>query len=38
VIERLRAASELVGVLARDHAIVACGGYYSFVEAARWRR
>jgi DNA repair protein RadC len=36
--ERLRAASELVGVLARDHVIVATGGYYSFVEAGRWRR
>ncbi len=36
--ERLRAAAELVGVLARDHVIVASGGYYSFVEAGRWRR
>jgi DNA repair protein RadC len=36
--ERLRAASELVGVLARDHVIVASGGYYSFVAAGRWRR
>ncbi len=36
--ERLRAASELVGVMARDHVIVATGGYYSFVEAGRWRR
>jgi len=36
--ERLRAASEVVGVLARDHVIVATGGYYSFVEAGRWRR
>ena len=36
--ERLRAAAELVGVLARDHVIVAAGGYYSFVEAGRWRR
>ncbi len=36
--ERLRAASELVGVVARDHLIVATGGYYSFVEAGRWRR
>jgi DNA repair protein RadC len=35
--ERLRAASELVGVVARDHVIVASGGYYSFVEAGRWR-
>jgi DNA repair protein RadC len=34
---RLRAASEVVGVLARDHVIVATGGYYSFVEAGRWR-
>jgi DNA repair protein RadC len=36
--ERLRAASELVGILARDHVIVATGGYFSFVEAGRWRR
>ena len=36
--ERLRAAAELVGVLARDHVIVAASGYYSFVEAGRWRR
>jgi DNA repair protein RadC len=36
--ERLRAAAELVGVLARDHVIVAAGGYYSFVEAGRWTR
>jgi DNA repair protein RadC len=36
--ERLRAAAELVGVLARDHVIVAASGYFSFVEAGRWRR
>jgi DNA repair protein RadC len=36
--ERLRAGAELVGVMARDHVIVAAGGYYSFVEAGRWRR
>jgi DNA repair protein RadC len=36
--DRLRAAAEVVGVLARDHVIVAAGGYYSFVEAGRWRR
>jgi DNA repair protein RadC len=36
--ERLRAAAELVGVVARDHVIVATGGYYSFVEAGRWGR
>ena len=36
--ERLRAAAELVGVLARDHVIVATAGYYSFAEAGRWRR
>jgi DNA repair protein RadC len=36
--ERLRAAAEIVGVLARDHVIVAAGGYFSFVEAGRWRR
>jgi DNA repair protein RadC len=36
--ERLRAAADVVGVLARDHVIVAAAGYYSFVEAGRWRR
>ncbi len=36
--ERLRAAAELVGVVARDHVIIGAGGYYSFVEAGRWRR
>lgn len=36
--ERLRAAAELVGVLARDHVIVATGGFYSFCEQGRWRR
>jgi DNA repair protein RadC len=36
--DRLRAAADLVGVLARDHVIVATTGYYSFVEAGRWRR
>jgi DNA repair protein RadC len=36
--DRLRAAAEIVGVLARDHVIVAAGGHYSFVEAGRWRR
>jgi DNA repair protein RadC len=36
--ERLRAAADLVGVLARDHVIVAASGYYSFVAAGRWRR
>jgi DNA repair protein RadC len=36
--ERLRAAAELVGLMARDHVIVASGGYFSFVEAGRWRR
>ena len=36
--DRLRAAGELVGVVARDHVIVAAGGYFSFVEAGRWRR
>ena len=35
---RLHAAAEVVGVLARDHVIVATGGYYSFVEAGRWGR
>lgn len=36
--DRMRAAAELVGLLPRDHVIVASGGYYSFVEAGRWRR
>ena len=36
--ERLRAASELVGVVAEDHVIVGANGYFSFVEAGRWRR
>ena len=36
--ERLRAAAELVGVVARDHVIIGSSGYYSFVEAGRWRR
>ena len=36
--ERLRAACELVGVTARDHVIIASGGYYSFVAAGRWHR
>jgi DNA repair protein RadC len=36
--ERLRAAAEIVGVVARDHVIVGSGGYFSFVEAGRWIR
>ena len=36
--ERLRSAAELVGIVARDHVIVAAGGYFSFVEAGKWRR
>lgn len=36
--ERLRAACELVGLVPRDHVIVAAGGYFSFVESGRWRR
>ncbi len=36
--DRLRAGADIVGVAARDHVIVAAGGYYSFVEAGRWRR
>ena len=35
--QRLRAAAEVVGVVARDHVVVAASGYYSFVEAGRWR-
>ncbi len=34
----LRAGAELVGVMARDHVVVAGGSYYSFVEVGRWRR
>lgn len=36
--DRLRAATELVGIAPRDHVIVAGPAYYSFVEAGRWRR
>lgn len=36
--QRLRAAADVIGVIARDHVIVATGGYYSFVEAGRWNR
>jgi DNA repair protein RadC len=36
--DRLRAAADLLGVRARDHIIVSAGGYFSFVEAGRWRR
>lgn len=36
--ERLRAASDLCGVLVRDHLIIGSEGYYSFVEAGTWRR
>lgn len=36
--ERLRSGAELVGVVACDHVIVSTGGYFSFVEAGRWRR
>lgn len=36
--ERLRAAAEICGVVARDHVIVSASGYYSFVEAGRWGR
>ena len=34
---RLRAAAEIVGVLARDHVIVSATGYYSFVAAGTWK-
>jgi DNA repair protein RadC len=36
--DRLRAACDLVGVVARDHVILGTEGYYSFVEAGRWHR
>jgi len=36
---RLRIGAEIIGVVARDHVIVGPGGgYYSFVEAGRWRQ
>ena len=35
--DRLRAGADIVGVSARDHVIVAGDGYFSFVEAGRWR-
>jgi DNA repair protein RadC len=35
--DRLRAAFELVGVLCRDHVIVAASGRFSYVEAGLWR-
>lgn len=35
---RLQAAAELLGLVARDHVIVGSDGYFSFVEAGRWRR
>jgi DNA repair protein RadC len=38
LIQRLSAAAEVVGVLARDHVIGAAGGYYSFVEGGKRRR
>jgi hypothetical protein len=31
-------AADLLGVLARARVFVAAGGYYSFVEAGRWRQ
>lgn len=36
--DRLRAAAEIIGVTARDHVVVAARGYFSWVEAGRWRR
>ena len=35
---RLRAGGELMGVVVRDHLVVSAGGYFSYVEAGRWRR
>ncbi len=35
---RLRAAAEVLGIVARDHVIVGSEGRFSFVEAGRWRR
>jgi DNA repair protein RadC len=35
--ERLIEAAKLVGVVPRDHLVVAANGYFSFVEAGRWR-
>jgi DNA repair protein RadC len=36
--ERLRAAGELLGLVIRDHLVIGAEGYYSYVEAGRWRR
>jgi DNA repair protein RadC len=36
--DRLCDAAEMLGILPRDHVIVAASGYYSFVEAEHWRR
>jgi len=33
---RIRTASEVVGVTARDHIIVAASGFYSYVQSGRW--
>jgi DNA repair protein RadC len=35
---RLIAGAELLGITARDHVIVAATGYFSFVEAGRFRK
>jgi DNA repair protein RadC len=36
--DRLCAACDLVGIVARDHVVLGTEGYFSFVEAGRWRR
>jgi DNA repair protein RadC len=38
LIYRLRAAAELVGILARDHVTLSANGRFRFVEAGLWRR
>jgi DNA repair protein RadC len=36
--ERLRTAGELLGLVIRDHLVIGSEGYFSYVEAGRWRR
>jgi len=36
--ERLRTAGELLGLMVRDHLVIGSEGYFSYVEAGRWRR
>ena len=36
--ERLRTAGELLGLVIRDHLVIGADGFFSYVEAGRWRR